>query len=279
MKITYTLHSHTYRCGHASGDIEDYAKEATRLGFNILGVSDHVFLPYVSQPWMRGEYEELLGYIETYKEVKEKYKDSLHMFLAFECEYIPKYLDYYASLLKYYEFDYLLCGQHMTFDVNGQTEIYFNYSSLDNIKGIKRYRDDVVLAIKSGLFLYIAHPDLFMYTVTKITPEIVEVFNDIIDASIKYEVPLEINYSGYYRNKSDLAHGTIGYPCKEFWKIAKAKGAKMIFGGDYHSIEAMSDNYTLNKLNSLIEELDISFSDPIEEYKKYRERIEKMLKI
>ena len=56
MKIDYTFHSHTYRCGHAEGDIEDYVSLAIKSHYHIFGVSDHVFLPGVYEPRIRGDY-------------------------------------------------------------------------------------------------------------------------------------------------------------------------------------------------------------------------------
>ena len=61
--IDYTFHSHTFRCGHAEGDVEDYVLLAIKHGLKIYGVSDHVFLPGVIQPHTRGDYSYLEDYI------------------------------------------------------------------------------------------------------------------------------------------------------------------------------------------------------------------------
>lgn len=278
MKPSYSFHSHTYRCGHASGDIEDYVKEAIKHDFKLLGTSDHVFLPGVHEPYMRGEYELLDSYIEIFNKVKDKYGDQIEMHLGFECEYSEIFRDYYASLLKENKVEYLLCGQHCQYDKSLHALGYFNYRYIDNEPGIEEYMYDVIDAIRSGLFFYIAHPDLFMYSVTEITPFIKHVFIQIIDNAVKYDIPLELNVSGYYRDEDNSRRGTIGYPCKEFWKLAKEKGAKIIFGGDYHSVEAFSDTYCVSKLNNLIEELGLELCNPDDEFKKYKNKINKSLK-
>ena len=36
------FHTHTTRCGHASGTDEDYVRAALAQGFGVLGFSDHV---------------------------------------------------------------------------------------------------------------------------------------------------------------------------------------------------------------------------------------------
>ena len=44
MKANY--HTHTARCGHATGTGEDYVLAAIEQGFDELGFSDHVPWPY-----------------------------------------------------------------------------------------------------------------------------------------------------------------------------------------------------------------------------------------
>ena len=45
MTITKNYHTHTYRCQHASGDVEDYCEAAVEQGLQVLGISDHTALP------------------------------------------------------------------------------------------------------------------------------------------------------------------------------------------------------------------------------------------
>ena len=75
MKTNY--HTHTTRCMHATGDDEDYVLSAIKGGYRILGFSDHT-------PWkyrtdyvadMRMLPEELPGYVESLKTLREKYHD------------------------------------------------------------------------------------------------------------------------------------------------------------------------------------------------------------
>ena len=256
-EIQYNLHSHTFRCGHADGDIEDYVKNAIKKGTKLYGVSDHVFLPGVIQDGIRGNFEILDEYISTFHRVKEKYKVDIKLLLAFECEYSDVFVDYYRSLLKEKKVDYLICGQHVEFDQDKKAHWYFSYKRLDDYEDIERYKDKVLKAIRSGLFLYIAHPDIFCYTVTEITPFIEKVMDEIIDEAIKYDIPLELNQHGFVRTKLNEPYKTFGYPCAFFWKRAKEKGVKIIFGGDYHSPNEMFDDFFVNSSSKMIEENNI----------------------
>ena len=35
------FHTHTYRCHHASGTVEEYLKSAADAGIKVIGISDH----------------------------------------------------------------------------------------------------------------------------------------------------------------------------------------------------------------------------------------------
>ena len=73
--LRHNYHTHTYRCGHAVGEDEDYIFEAIGLGLQTLGFSDHVMLEGFSQPGVRGDFELSEDYFTSIKELKEKYKD------------------------------------------------------------------------------------------------------------------------------------------------------------------------------------------------------------
>ena len=63
-KLLYNYHTHTYRCGHASGKEEDYVLAAIKLGIKRLGFSDHIILPQgYEQPGTRGSYDVLDDYL------------------------------------------------------------------------------------------------------------------------------------------------------------------------------------------------------------------------
>ena len=104
-EIRTNFHTHTFRCGHAVGDIEDYVKEAVLLGFKDLGISDHIFLPDIKHPQMRGDYSLLEEYIDTFLKVKRKYSSLINLYLGFESEYMSRFESYYQSLFNKYNFD------------------------------------------------------------------------------------------------------------------------------------------------------------------------------
>ncbi len=271
MKLEYSFHSHTYRCGHATGDIEDYVFLAKNKGYKYYGISDHVFLPGVKQEHTRGDISMFDEYVDSFKKCKEKYKDRINLYLAFECEYADVFLDYYKSLKENENIDYLILGQHMRFDESKNHIWYFGYHDVDNYKGIEDYKNDLIKGMKSGLFLYIAHPDLYLAFTSKITPFIEKITTEIIEASIKYDIPIEINLNGFFRRPLDIEYKTYGYPTDYFWQKAQSMGAKIVVGGDFHRPEIINDDKLIDEFNDFIKRNEIELFD----YHKLLKRMKK----
>ena len=59
----HNFHTHTFRCKHAKGDVDDYCRRALELGMETLGFSDHTALP--DDRWLvaRMPYAELDNYV------------------------------------------------------------------------------------------------------------------------------------------------------------------------------------------------------------------------
>ena len=92
-KLDFNYHTHTYRCGHAVGEDEQYVINAIKLGIKKLGFSDHVMLPSgFDQPGIRGSFAQLEDYLHSIRALKEKYKDQIEIFVGFEAEYYPPHV-------------------------------------------------------------------------------------------------------------------------------------------------------------------------------------------
>ena len=84
-------HTHTKRCGHATGEDEDYIQFAIENGYEELGFSDHI---------SHTNFQQNEEYIQKITALKEKYKDQIKILLGFECEYVESMLPYYQKLLQ-----------------------------------------------------------------------------------------------------------------------------------------------------------------------------------
>lgn len=232
-KITYCYHSHTYRCGHAIGEDIDYVKKAIEFGLKDYGFSDHVILPNIIQQGMRGACTLLDDYLSSVKDLKERFKDQINIYTGFECEYMPQYVEYYRSLLKEKKVDYLILGQHCFFKNN---KVVW-YHLLDEATCLKLYTEHLIEGIKSGLFMYVAHPDLYIGFVPKWNDATKKCAKMIIDAAVKYDIPLEINLAharAYGMRHFAGVYSYYEYPFTPFWEMVAKSKARVVIGFDVH---------------------------------------------
>lgn len=233
MKINYCLHTHTYRCGHAEGKDEQYVLSGIKFGLKYLGFTDHVILPKIIQRGMRGEPIELDSYLDSLEHLKKQYSSKITILKGFECEYMPQYVDYYHKLIDSHTVDYLILGQHCCFK-NNRVVWYFD---LSREEALKQYTEDLIKGMKTGLFLYVAHPDLFMEGTDRWDTLEKECAQKIINASIKYNIPLEINlcHARVYGIRQFAGHlSYYQYPFTPFWEMVAKSKAKVVIGFDAH---------------------------------------------
>lgn len=237
------FHSHTFRCGHARGTDEEYIQAAIEKGFQVYGVSDHVMLPGASQPNMRGDFSLFPGYIESIRNLQRKYEGQIKIYLGFEAEYYgDRYMPYYQSLLKEKKIDYLLLGQHCFID----NDSFYWYGSIPNpLQAMEDYAKDLIEGMSTGIFSYVCHPDMFRFFYSSWDSHAIDVATRICKASLKYDVPLEVNMGQLYGNclrHVEPLSKDLKYPYSKFWDLASKMGCKCIIGVDNHSPQALRDN-------------------------------------
>ena len=232
-KPSFNLHSHTARCGHASGEDYEYVEAARNAGFTEMGFSDHVMLPGVIQDGIRGRYEELPGYIESVLGLKETFKDSIRIHLGMEAEwYGDRFSDYYRYLLSRDDFEFLILGQHCFIEDN----CLHWYGMLPEEERLDRYEKDLIGGMESGLFTYVAHPDTYVRWQHSFTPRCVELAHNIATVAQRLQLPLEINCAPSRSSNFPFYDASrLIYPCPEFWKIVAKYDVPVVLGVDAHS--------------------------------------------
>ncbi len=258
--IDYCYHTHTYRCGHAEGKEEEYVLAAIDAGIKVLGFSDHIFLPDVEQPGTRGSYYELDDYIYTIQKLQRKYADKIEIHLGFEAEFGEKYVDYYHYLKEVKGIEYLILGQHLFFEDDQLIWLHL-YSTPEET--LEVYINTVIAAMKTGLFTYIAHPDIILRLFKKITPFVEAQLRKLCQAAEYYNIPFEINICGMRNGRRDT-DDRLRYPCEDFFKIVSEYNIRIVIGIDAHSpmhfassreditlAEEMIKKYHLNHISRL----------------------------
>ena len=231
--IRKNYHTHTFRCGHAIGNDEDYILEAIGLGLQTLGFSDHIMLEHVHQPNVRGDFVLSEGYFKSIRRLKQKYRERINVLLGYEAEAFEEYFDYYRKLKEEKIVDYLVLGNHCTID-NGMIRPFFSmFTTKDDVI---EYTDTLIKGIETGLFSIVAHPDYFMDTYYEWDKVAIECSKKIITACMENDIPLEFNLACIRRGKVKKGKEIrYGYPYIPFWELVKKMGAKVIIGIDAHA--------------------------------------------
>lgn len=257
MKKNY--HTHHELCRHAKGTAKDYASKAYEAGFSVLGFSDHAPSAVITKD-ARMRFEELETYLKDVEAIKRQYEGKMIIHTGLEIEYLDTNHEYYRDLKR--KVEYFILGQHYIRPEDDKSALR-GVIGLKKGKDIIEYAKNVESAIKTGMFSLIAHPDIYLASYGRFDEDAEEAATIIIEASLKYDVPLEFNANGVRRGSINSKAGThYRYPRKEFWDIAVQKGATAVLSADAHSPEQLNDQ-AIKDSESLIKAWGITTKDTL----------------
>ncbi|MBR1743862.1 MAG: histidinol-phosphatase [Lachnospiraceae bacterium] len=234
----FNYHTHTFRCRHAEGEDREYVEAAIKAGYKILGFSDHC--PWVYEDGfvstMRMAPGDVEGYFHSLETLRDEYKNEIQIFIGFESEYVPELMEGQDRLLSDFPLDYMILGQH--FLGQEHKSVYLG-APLRNDEILHRYVDTVIEGVKTGKYLYVAHPDVihFIGSEKYYETEMTRLCTFLMEA----DMPIEINQLGAADGRQ--------YPSDRFFQIAKKIGNTCIVGIDAHAPHQL-----LNKRGSAITE-------------------------
>lgn len=256
-------HSHTTRCMHAEGSEEEYVLQAIDTGFEILGFADHSAWPYKSDfvADMRMHIRELDGYVDIVKRLRAKYADRICIHLAMECEAFPEFYPWLREIKEEKGFDYFILGNHYdTTDENGGP--YFGRCTEPS--RAYRYMETTIAGMESGLFVYLAHPDLFLHRYPAFDVDAKRVCRELCEVAKRLQIPLEYNILGHHRQAAARALGCVGYTSPEFWEIAAETGNQAILGVDAHAPGQLDCLELYRSIRKKLKSMDIEVLDVLE---------------
>jgi len=225
-------HIHTKRCGHAFGDIEEYIREAKRLGLREIGFSDHVpvyFFPKEEiDPTIAMPADELPAYVEEVLN-QQKINPDITIRLGLEADFAPGYEDELKRIIGSYPFDYVLGSIHFL-DGWGydNPEFIDRYHELDINELYQRYFKTLRAAAASGLFDVLAHPDLIKKFGFLYQGELTEIYEETAKVIKASDLCIEVNTSGLRVPVKEI------YPSKEFLEICYRYEIPITIGTDAH---------------------------------------------
>ena len=216
-------HTHTPRCNHAFGTETEYVEAALKAGLEILGFSDHApqFFPGEYYSRMRMRPWELKDYVKTVQKLQTQYAGKLQIHLGLEVEYYPALFPELLAVARDQGIEYFLLGQHW----NGNEEgMPYNGKPTESEDQLKAHCRQVIDAIQTGLFTYIAHPDILNFTGN---PKVYARHMRRLCREVKScGIPLELNFLGLREGRH--------YPNLQFWELAAEADCQVILGCDAH---------------------------------------------
>ena len=235
--VMRNYHTHTTRCKHASGTDEEYVLTAIGQGYGALGFTDHTPWPYANGyvSRIRMDAEELEDYVRSIRALKEEYSGQIDIFIGLECEPFPQYYPWLRDMKEKYQLDYLILGNH----VSQEDEAGHFYMRSQTEDDLKRYTESTLQGMESGLFTYLAHPEVAWSDYAQVDDACMNMAEAICREARRLDMPLEYNLLGGYYRDTQRTHG-LGYPHDAFWKVAAEHGNRGIVGIDAHWPEMLT---------------------------------------
>ncbi|MBR1875505.1 MAG: histidinol-phosphatase [Lachnospiraceae bacterium] len=252
--IDSNYHTHTMRCKHAVGQEREYIEYAIKNGFKTLGFSDHVPQPfpdgYVSP--IRMDMSQLDEYVDTLLALKHEYAGRINILIGFEVEYYPAYFDkLLKELRRRPETDYIILGQH---NVDDELTGAYSGSRTDDPVTLRRYVDNCIDGLKTGLFTYLAHPDLIYFTGDR--GLFLNEMSRICEYTKAHDIPLELNIQGFELERN--------YPGEEFFRLAGQYGCRIILGIDAHRPDRVRQPEEVKGLSEFITRCNLKCSQKLD---------------
>lgn len=236
------LHTHTWRCKHALGEPLDYCLPALEAGLEVLGFSDHAPQPDNRWNHVHMEVFEIDDYLEAIEVARVYYAGKIKILSGFECEYRPDCISYFEELRA--KCDYLVGGAHWYPDPErGEDDWPCTFYDIKTSRDMRLFTNYTIEMISSGLFSFIAHPDVFANSYFSWDADAKACCRDILQTAAQCKIPLELNSLGLRRGQIETPDGSRApYPYLPFWELAAEYDVEVICNSDAHRPEDIVAN-------------------------------------
>ena len=246
-------HSHHRRCGHASGNIEDYVKAAIEKNLKEIGISDHFplgailddpqFTEIIKRTSM--EVKEFSIYIKEIKSLKEKYKDKIKVLISTEVNFATpgRALTRQKKVLEPFmdDFDYLLGSIH---EIKWHESPIIILDPREDSEALKKYGfekinleyiNKLIKLVDTNFFDVIAHFDnqrvLLRLNKPQYSESTWQKLLDLLDKIKNKGMAIEVNTSGTLKGIGSQ------FPDDEIIKEIIQRGIPLVLGSDAHRPE------------------------------------------
>lgn len=240
--MKFDIHSHTEKCGHAYGTMEEYVESAIDKGMDVIGISDHC--PNFSSdedhptPRLKMAKSQFSNYVNEILNLKEKYKDQIEVLLGIESDFMPGKTDLYNDYYNQYPFDYIIGSVH---GIDGHSifakQEWARMTEKEMAQMKQLYCHYIQQSAKSDAYQILGHIDALKTYMPKYHSLVPEIVDDTLKVIKDVDVVIEVNTSG---DKKGL---TEWFPSIDTLERAYHFGVKVTFGSDAHRPEHLGGDW------------------------------------
>jgi histidinol-phosphatase (PHP family) len=251
-------HVHSGFLNHTKDNLESIIAAADSAGFEEIAITEHLIWSAILNP-KKGEdtlvieksqipgdgrkTTDIQTYLDEIGRLASKYR--VRVLKGLEVDYYQEHEDEIRSILKRFDINIVLGSCHYICDNRLPAEERYIHvglnqrvSSFIEEFGIEKlyegYFNNIEMAVRSGLFDYMAHIDFIKKAVPAYSHEVVIAhIRRIFEIMIKMNVGLEINLKGVSKSKEP----SPSHPIIEEYK--RMGGEKISIGSDAHSVEQL----------------------------------------
>lgn len=264
----FSFHTHTNTFGLFDGhnSISEMIEAAQKAGYKELGISNHLIYHPNMHTSSDAQKNDKMFHADKQKakeimtavveEIREKAKTApIKVYAGFEVDFFPskRWRDDFEEIISAAKPDYLIGATHFirTEDESLVLNLYHlketNCSESEKENLMVNYWQNIVEAIKSGYFDFIAHLDVCKLFNLGLEPKWDEWKRKVIDTLAEYNQPYELNTSGWRK---------VGEQHPHLWMIEELnkRDVPIIISDDAHAVEHMA--YAFDRAEDLLEELN-----------------------
>lgn len=229
-------HTHSQRCGHASGRPLEYVRAAQDKRLSGIGIADHLPLLPRSDPELTMDVAALPGYVAEVQALKSDFPG--YVLLGVEADYRPDTVSAVRDLLDAYPFDYVIGSVHFLDDWGFDDPRFISeYAERDIDEVWVQYLQLAGDAAESGLFTIMGHLDLVKKFGYRPTRTLERELTRLVDRIARAGVLVEINTAGLHKPIAEA------YPDPDILRRLHDAGVAITFGSDAHKPEHVGRDF------------------------------------
>lgn len=226
-------HTHTTRCGHATGGMAEYVEAAIAAGLSEIGFSDHIPMywlpPEQRDPGIAMRDEELEHYVSDVLQLRKQYPQ-IPIRLGIEADYIPGREGDLERLLAPYPWDYVIGSVHFIGEWGFDNPAEVNrYAEWDISELYARFFTLETKAAASGLFDILAHLDLIKKFGHRPSQDLSRLYADVADQIAQAGVAVELSTAGLRKPVAEV------YPNRSLLDELARRDVPIVISSDAHT--------------------------------------------